>query len=83
MSVALMTTLYGAILANALFIPAAMKLENHAKNEERNSQLIIEGVMFIQRGGNPRLLADLLSAFLSPKINKKRAGNEAVNKANA
>ena len=83
MSVALMTTLYGAILANAVFIPAAMKLENHAKNEERNNQLIIEGVMFIQRGGNPRLLADLLSSFLSPKINKKRAGSEAANKANA
>jgi chemotaxis protein MotA len=34
--------------------------------------LIIEGVIFIQKGGNPRLLGDLLSSFLSPKANLKR-----------
>jgi len=72
MSVALLTTFYGALLANGLFIPWAQKLENHAKREERNSELIIEGVIFIQKGGNPRLLGDLLSSFLSPKANLKR-----------
>ena len=72
MSIALLTTLYGAVLANALFLPAAEKLENFANQEMRNSELIIEGIMFIQTGGNPRLLADLLSSYLSPKSVKKR-----------
>ena len=76
LALALLTTLYGSLLANIVFIPIAMKLENHAKNEEMNSQLIIEGVLFIQGGGNPRLLGDLLSAFLNPKKNKKRANAE-------
>ena len=78
MSTALLTTLYGAVLANALFLPAAEKLENFANEENRNSQLIIEGIMFIQRGGNPRLLGDLLSAFLSPKLAKKRESEGAT-----
>ncbi len=72
MSLALLTTLYGAILANGALIPMAQKLENHAKREALNNELIVEGIVFIQKGGNPRLLADLLSAFLSPKVNKKR-----------
>jgi chemotaxis protein MotA len=72
MSTALLTTLYGAVLANALFLPAAEKLENFANQEMRNSELIIEGIMFIQTGGNPRLLGDLLSSYLSPKAVKKR-----------
>ena len=72
MSIALITTLYGAILANGALIPMAQKLENHAKREALNNELIIEGVVFIQKGGNPRLLSDLLSSFLSPKVNRKR-----------
>lgn len=78
MSVALLTTFYGALLANGLFIPWAQKLENHAKREERNNELIIEGVIFIQKGGNPRLLGDLLSSFLSPKANMKRQAESAA-----
>ena len=77
MSLALLTTLYGAILANGALIPMAQKLENHAKREALNNELIIEGVVFIQKGGNPRLLSDLLSSFLSPKVNKKRLAAEA------
>ena len=72
MSTALLTTLYGAVLANAFFLPAAEKLENFANQEMRNSELIVEGIMFIQTGGNPRLLGDLLSSYLSPKAVKKR-----------
>ena len=78
MSVALLTTLYGAVLANAFFLPAAEKLENFANQEMRNSELIIEGIMFIQTGGNPRLLADLLSSYLSPKSVEKRAAAGAT-----
>ncbi len=77
MSIALLTTLYGAILANGVLIPMAQKLENHAKREMLNNELIVEGVIFIQKGGNPRLLADLLSSFLAPKVNRKRQAAEA------
>ena len=55
----------------------ALALENHAKREALNNELIVEGVIFIQKGGNPRLLSDLLSSFLSPKVNKKRLAAEA------
>ena len=72
MSTALLTTLYGAILANGVCNPMVQKLENYAKREEANNEMIIEGVIFIQGGGNPRLLEDLLSSYLSPKVNKKR-----------
>ena len=72
MSTALLTTLYGAILANGFCLPMVQKLENYAKREEANNEMIIEGVVFIQGGGNPRLLEDLLSSYLSPKVNKKR-----------
>ena len=67
MAVALLTTMYGAILANVVMLPMAMKLENQADLEETNNELIIEGVLFIQSGGNPRVLSDFLASFLSPK----------------
>jgi chemotaxis protein MotA len=73
MAVALLTTMYGAILANVICLPIAMKLENQAVLEETNNELIIEGILFIQEGGNPRVLSDYLGAFLSPKVRAKIA----------
>jgi len=73
MAVALLTTMYGAILANVICLPIAMKLENQADLEEANNELIIEGILFIQDGGNPRVLSDFLAAFLSPKARAKLA----------
>ena len=73
MAVALLTTMYGAILANVVMLPMAMKLENQADPEETNNELIIEGVLFIQSGGNPRVLSDFLASFLSPKTRAKIA----------
>jgi chemotaxis protein MotA len=73
MAVALLTTMYGAILANVMMLPMAMKLENQADLEETNNELIIEGVLFIQSGGNPRVLSDFLASFLSPKTRAKIA----------
>jgi chemotaxis protein MotA len=75
MAIALLTTMYGAILANVFCLPIAMKLRNQSDLEAANCELIIEGVLFIQSGGNPRILADLLASFLSPKArNKLQAG---------
>jgi chemotaxis protein MotA len=68
MAIALLTTLYGAILANVIMLPMAMKLENQADLEETNNELIIEGALFIQTGGNPRILSDFLSSFLKPAV---------------
>ncbi|MFH7320350.1 motility protein A [Desulfurivibrio sp. D14AmB] len=70
MAVALLTTLYGAVLANFLFIPLADKLVLRSQEEERNRQLIIEGVLGILKGLNPRVMEEFLETFLPPKDRK-------------
>jgi chemotaxis protein MotA len=73
MAVALLTTMYGAILANVICLPISMKLTNQSDIEAANCELIIEGTLFIQGGGNPRVLSDLLSSFVAPKERAKLA----------
>src|SRR5690625_4407441 len=65
MAVALITTLYGTVLANLVFIPMASKLENKTEEEVFIKQIIIEGVIGVQSGQNPRILEEKLSAFLA------------------
>src|SRR5690625_1143557 len=65
MAVALLTTLYGTVLANLVFLPMASKLENKTEEEVFIKQIIIEGVIGVQSGQNPRILEEKLSAFLS------------------
>lgn len=65
MAVALITTLYGTVLANLVFLPMASKLENKTDEEVFMKQVIIEGVIGVQSGQNPRILEEKLSAFLS------------------
>lgn len=65
MAVALLTTLYGTVLANLVFEPMAAKLENKTDEEVFIKQIIIEGVIGVQSGQNPRILEEKLSAFLS------------------
>lgn len=64
MAVALLTTLYGTVLANLVFIPMASKLENKTDEEIFIKQIIIEGIIGVQSGQNPRILEEKLSAFL-------------------
>ena len=71
MAIALLTTLYGAIIANVICIPLNQKLGKLDAAESLNNELIIEGVMFIQSGGNPRMLPDLLMPFVNPKARAK------------
>jgi chemotaxis protein MotA len=71
MAIALLTTLYGAIIANVMCIPLNQKLAKLDLAESLNHELIIEGVMFIQSGGNPRMLPDLLMPFVNPKVRAK------------
>jgi chemotaxis protein MotA len=65
MAVALITTFYGSMLANLVFLPMAGKLANKTDEEVFLKQIIIEGVIGVQSGQNPRILEEKLSAFLS------------------
>ena len=66
MAVALLTTLYGAILANAIFLPLADKLQFYTREEIQSRMLIVQGVMAIQSGDNPRVVEQKLNVFLPP-----------------
>jgi chemotaxis protein MotA len=70
MAIALLTTLYGAVMANLFFIPLADKLSLRSQEEERNRKLIIEGVLGILKGLNPRVMEEFLETFLPPKSRK-------------
>jgi chemotaxis protein MotA len=74
MAVALLTTLYGALIANIVMIPIADKLSLRSREEERNRKLIIEGVLGILRGLNPRVMEEFLETFLPPK--ERTAGGQ-------
>ena len=70
MAVALLTTFYGTVLANLIFIPMAAKLKIRSKQEILLKELVLEGIMSIQSGDNHRLIEQKLMAFL-PQNNKK------------
>jgi chemotaxis protein MotA len=71
MAVALLTTLYGTILANLVFLPMATKLTNKTDEEVFIKQIIIEGVIGVQSGQNPKILEEKLSAFTNEKAQEK------------
>jgi len=64
MAVALLTTLYGAVIANAFAIPVSNKLGLRSEEEKTNRTLILETISGIQEGMNPRVLEELLKTFL-------------------
>ena len=68
MAVALLTTFYGAIMANVFFLPMATKLEARSAEEALYMEIIVEGVVSILHGENPRILQDKLEAFLNPAL---------------
>ncbi|MBW1939701.1 MAG: motility protein A [Deltaproteobacteria bacterium] len=70
MAVALITTFYGVILANLIFIPISGKLRTRSAQELATKQLIMSGVLSVQSGDNPRMLEQKLHSFLSPKERK-------------
>ena len=73
-----MTTLYGAIIANAFALPIAEKLSLRSKEERLNKSLIIETITAIQEGLNPRVMETLLKTYLP---DSKRAIATARKKA--
>jgi len=64
MSVALITTLYGVVLANLVYSPIARKLEKRNNEEILYRQIIIDGVLGIQAGDNPKSLKEMLVSSL-------------------
>lgn len=70
MAVALLTTLYGAVIANLFMLPIADKLALRSQEEERNRKLIIEGILGILKGLNPRVMEEFLETFIPPKNRK-------------
>ena len=70
MAVALVTTLYGSLLANWILGPIGNKLVEHNSREAQVKEMIIEGVLSIQAGDNPRILAMKLLTYLDPKTRK-------------
>ncbi len=67
MAVALLTTLYGAIASNVVFLPFAEKLGFTNKQELLAMEIIVRGIMAIQSGENPRVIEQKLNTFVPPK----------------
>ncbi|MBI4613016.1 MAG: motility protein A [Planctomycetes bacterium] len=70
MAVALLTTLYGALATYMFFFPMTDKLAMRSKEERLMKEIVIRGVMSIQSGDNPRIVAQKLKIFLPPKYRK-------------
>ncbi|NLZ48831.1 MAG: motility protein A [Clostridiales bacterium] len=71
MAVALITTFYGSVLANLIFTPMAAKLALKTEMEAGNREMMLEGILAIQSGVNPRIVENKLLCYLSPKDRKK------------
>lgn len=67
MAVALLTTFYGAIIANLFALPVAAKLKTRSKEEATKMNIIVAGVLGIVAGENPRVIREKLDSFLAPK----------------
>ncbi|MFP4070709.1 MAG: motility protein A, partial [Desulfovibrionales bacterium] len=68
MAIALLTTFYGAVLANLVFIPLAGKLKTRSREEILLREMIMEGVLSISKGENPRIIEEKLNSYIPPKL---------------
>ena len=71
MAVALITTFYGALMANLLFNPMSGKLKLRSKEEVLVREMIVEGVLSISKGENPRIIEEKLNSYLPPKERRR------------
>ncbi len=77
MATALITTFYGCILANMLFSPIANKLTVRNEEELLYKQIMIEGILAIQSGDNPKFLKEKLVTYVAQKKRAKLLNQEA------
>jgi chemotaxis protein MotA len=68
MAVALLTTFYGAVIAQMMALPLAEKLRLKAMDEHRNMALIATSIDGIMKGQNPRVISEVLAAFIHPDM---------------
>lgn len=76
MAVALVTTFYGAMLANWICTPVANKLKSNNASEIMMKEVMVEGLLSIQAGENPRVIEEKLKSFLSPAKRSELVGQE-------
>lgn len=74
MAVALLTTLYGAFFANVICLPISQKLKNRADEEKLNQSLVLDGIVGIADGQNPRVIEGILKNYLA--ASKRGADSE-------
>ncbi len=74
MAVALLTTMYGAMVANMIALPIAGKLEQRSKEEVSMRRMVLQGILSIQQGDSPRVAQEKLRSYIPPAL---RARTEA------
>lgn len=75
-AIAFLATLYGIASANILWIPFGTKIKNKTQKEAHLMEMILEGILSIQVGENPRILREKLTIFLPPLTSRKSAEQE-------
>lgn len=83
MGKALITTFYGTLIANLFCTPIANNLQNKNQKEVKTREMMLEGILAIQSGVNPRIVEEKLITYLNPKerteyLNKNSESNEGV-----
>lgn len=76
MAVALLTTLYGSLIANWMCIPISYKLKANDALEVIMKEITIEGLLSIQAGENPRVIEEKLKSFLAPAAREALGGGQ-------
>jgi len=71
MAVAIVTTFYGSLIANVFCNPVVNKLKLRSSQESLMKEVMLEGMLSIQAGENPRIIEEKLKAFMSPKLRSK------------
>ena len=77
MAVALITTLYGSLMANWIGTPIANKLKVKNGEEVLTKEILVEGILSIQAGENPRVIEEKLKTFIAPKEREKMGSSES------
>lgn len=85
MAIALVTTFYGSLMSNLIFVPLASKLRSNSRAEILLKEVMIEGILSIQAGENPRIVEEKLKAFLassSDTVTRAQVGETFVVEGN-
>jgi chemotaxis protein MotA len=78
---AFIATLYGVALANLVFLPIGAKLKARTTEEIIAYDMMLEGILSIQAGDNPRMVEQKMLAFLPPKLRRETTSRDGVARA--